>query len=183
MSTSHLFKAIFFFSLRKRHFTAVRGQVGSPKSNGTVYRILRKQILQPESLVRIRTSRSLPKEGDPSWVEGFVHSTRCLSISRPEERCSADCPYFGLARLVPRRKLVSFFVLCFIYFFVFVFWWNENSRYIGLKPGGPDPFQASAVTTRGLCLYSGRDCNFFFLWHIWHSKSRVFKKPLAVLSK
>ena len=63
ISTSHLLKAIFFFSLRKRHFTAVRGQVGS---NGTVYRILRKQILQPESLVRIRTSRSLPKEGDPS---------------------------------------------------------------------------------------------------------------------
>ena len=66
ISTSHLLKAIFFFSLRKRHFTAVKGQVGSPKSNGTVYRILRKQILQPESLVRIRTSRSLPKEGDPS---------------------------------------------------------------------------------------------------------------------
>ena len=66
ISTSHLLKAIFFFSLRKRHFTAVRGQVGSPKSNGTVYRILRKQILQSESLVRIRTSRSLPKEGDPS---------------------------------------------------------------------------------------------------------------------
>ena len=51
---------------RKRHFTAVMGQVGSQKSNGTVYRILRKQILQSESLVRIRTSRSLPKEGDPS---------------------------------------------------------------------------------------------------------------------
>ena len=40
---------------RKRHFTAVKGQVGSQKSNGTVYRILRKQILQSESLVRIRT--------------------------------------------------------------------------------------------------------------------------------
>ena len=181
ISTSHLLKAIFFFSLRKRHFTAVRGQVGSQKSNGTVYRILRKQILQSESLVRIRTSRSLPKEGDPSWVEGFVHSTQCLFISRPEERCSADCPYFGLARLVPRRKLVSFFM--FFFCFVFVFWWNENSRYIGLKPGGPDPFQVSAVTTRGQCLYSSRDCNFFFLWHIWHSRSRVFKKPLSVLIK
>ena len=120
ISTSHLLKAIFFFSLRKRHFTAVRGQVGSPKSNGTVYRILRKQILQPESPVRIRTSRSLPKEGDPSLVEGFVHSTRCLSISRPEERCSADCPYFGLARLVPRRKLVSFFMFFFGFFFCFL---------------------------------------------------------------
>ena len=162
---------------RKRHFTAVMGQVGSQKSNGTVYRILRKQILQSESLVRIRTSRSLPKEGDPSWVEGFVHSTRCLFISRPEERCSADCPYFGLARLVPRRKLVSFFM--FFFCFVFVFWWNENSRYIGLKPGGPDPFQVSAVTTRGQCLYSSRDCNFFFLWHIWHSKSRVFRKTIV----
>ena len=51
---------------RKRHFTAVMGQVGSQKSNGTVYRILRKEILQSESLVRIRTSRSLPKEGNPS---------------------------------------------------------------------------------------------------------------------
>ena len=51
---------------RKRYFSAVRGQVGSQKSNGTVYRILRKQILQSESLVRIRTSRSRPKEGDPS---------------------------------------------------------------------------------------------------------------------
>ena len=105
---------------RKRHFSAVRRQVGSQKSNGTVYRILRKQMLQSESLVRIRTSRSLPKEGDPSWVEGFVHSTQCLFISRPEERCSADCPYFGLARLVPRRKLVSFlFYVLYIFLFLF----------------------------------------------------------------
>ena len=120
ISTTHLLKAIFFSSLRKRHFTAVKGQVGSQKSNGTVYRILRKQILQSESLVRIRTSHSLPKEGDPSWVEGFVHSTQCLFISRPEERCSADCPYFGLARLVPRRKLVSFlFYVLYIFLFLF----------------------------------------------------------------
>ena len=74
--------------------------------------------------MRIRTSRSLPKEGDPSLVEGFVHSTRCLSISRPEERCSADCPYFGLARLVPRRKLVSFLYYV-LYIFLFLFF-NET---------------------------------------------------------
>ena len=129
ITTSYLLPSNVLFQLedrvsRKRYFSAVRGQVESQKSNGTVYRILRKQILQSESLVRIRTSRSLPKEGDPSWVEGFVHSTRCLFISRPEERCSADCPYFGLARLVPRRKLVSF-LFYVLYIFLFLFF-NET---------------------------------------------------------
>ena len=45
----------------------------------------------------------------------------------------------------------------------------------------PDPFRLSAVTTRGLCLYSSRDLLFSFLWHTWHSKSKECKTTIAKL--
>ena len=133
----------------------------------------------------------------PSW--GFEPHAVCPKKAIPAEWRVSCTPLSACLFRVPRRGAVqiahtsvspvwylgvsSFHFLCFFLFLFFVFWWNENSRYIGLKPGGPDPFQVSAVTTRGQCLYSSRDCNFFFLWHIWHSRSRVFKKSLSVLIK
>ena len=45
----------------------------------------------------------------------------------------------------------------------------------------PDPFRLSAVTTRGLCLYSSRDLLFSLLRHTWHSKSKECKTTISKL--
>ena len=73
---------------RGRHFTP-NGQVGSQRANGIICRIVKEKTLQSESLVRIQTSCSQPREGNPSWVESFVRSSQCLFIfmSRGEVQC------------------------------------------------------------------------------------------------
>ena len=96
---------------RKRHFTAVMGQVGSQKSNGTVYRILRKEILQSESLVRIRTSRSLP------WRVSCTPLSACLF--RVPRRGAVQIAHTSVS---PVWYLgVSSFHFCFMFYIFFCF--------------------------------------------------------------
>ena len=99
---------------RKRHFTAVMGQVGSQKSNGTVYRILRKEILQSESLVRIRTSRSLP------WRVSCTPLSACLF--RVPRRGAVQIAHTSVSP-VWYLGVSSFHFLCF--FFVLFLFFDE----------------------------------------------------------
>ena len=132
---------------------------------GAIDRIVKEKKRQSESLVRIRTSSSPPMNGDPSWVESFVRSTRCLSIfaSRGEVQCRL--PILRSYPLVPRRELVSllllfFFYLSFFFFYLsFFFFFDMSNKPLNRsQTRRPDPFRLSAVTTRGLCLYSSGDC-------------------------
>ena len=97
----------------------------------------------------------------------------CL-FSRPEERCSADCPYFGLTLwylgISSHRFCFYVFNFCFLLFF------DASIKPLNRsQTRRPDPFRSSAVTTRGLCLYSSGGCIFFFLRSPWHSKSKEYK--------
>ena len=54
------------------------------------------------------------------------------------------------------NMLVLFFLLCFSFL---PFFFDTRSEPLNRsQTRRPDPFRLSAVTTRGLCLYSGRDC-------------------------
>ena len=125
---------------------------------GAIDRIVKEKKRQSESLVRIRTSSSPPMNGDPSWVESFVRSTRCLSIfaSRGEVQCRL--PILRSYPLVPRRELVSLLLLFFFIYLSFFFFDMSNKPLNRSQTRRPDPFRLSAVTTRGLCLYSSGDC-------------------------
>ena len=127
--------------------------------------------------MRIRTSSSQPKQGDPSWVEGFVRFTQCLFIftSRGEVQCRL--PILRSHPLVPRHKLVSVLFICF-WFFTFFFFDTSNKPLNRSQTRRPDPFQVSAVTTRGLWLYSSGDRTLFYLRHSSHSKSKEYKNLL-----
>ena len=97
----------------------------------------------------------------------------CL-FSRPEERCSADCPYFGLTLwylgISSHRFCFYVFNFCFLLFF------DASIKPLNRsQTRRSDPFRLSAVTTRGLCLYSSGGCIFFFLRSPWHSKSKEYK--------
>ena len=108
--------------------------------------------------MRIRTSSSPPMKGDPSWVESFVRSTRCLSIfaSRGEVQCRL--PILRSYPLVPRRELVSLLLLFFFFIYLSFVFDMSNKPLNRSQTRRPDPFRLSAVTTRGLCLYSSGDC-------------------------
>ena len=122
-----------------------------------------------------------PEKAIPAgWRVSCAPLSACLFL-RPEERCSADCPYFGLTLwYLGNDMLVSFLFLCFMVpaFFLFDTCTELLNR---SQTWRPDPFRLSAVTTRGLCLYSSRDLLFSFLWHTWHSKSKECKTTIAKL--
>ena len=142
------------FLLRKLHSETTRCIT---EIKGAIDRIVKEKKRQSESLVRIRTSSSPPMKGDPSWVESFVRSTRCLSIfaSRGEVQCRL--PILRSYPLVPRRELVPLLLLFFFIYLSFVFDMS-NKPLNRSQTRRPDPFRLSAVTTRGLCLYSSGDC-------------------------
>ena len=121
--------------------------------------------------MRVRTLRSQPKYGDPSWVESFVRSTQCLFVfaSRGEVQCRL--PILRSHPLVPRRKLVSLLFLCFSFFASFLFD-TSNKPLNRSQTRRPDPFQVSAVTTRGLWLYSSGDRTLFFFYGTVHIQSQ-----------
>ena len=124
--------------------------------------------------MRIRTSSSQPKQGDPSWVVGFVRFTQCLFIftSRGEVQCRL--PILRSHPLVPRHKLVSVLFICFLFF---TFFFDMSNKPLNRsQTRRPDPFQVSAVTTRGLCQYSSGDCICYFSPAHGHSKSKNTKK-------
>ena len=95
----------------------------------------------------------------------------CL-YSRPEERCSADCPYFGLTLwylgISSHRFCFYVFNFCFLLFFD-----ASNKPLNRSQTRRPDPFRLSAVTTRGLCLYSSGDCSFLAVHKKMKKKSGV----------
>ena len=123
----NLLQALFFLAwgscFRRRHFT-LNGQVGSQRANGIICRIVKEKTLQSESLVRIQTSCSQPREGNPSWVESFVRSSQCLFIfaSRGEVQCRL--PILRSYPLVPRQwyaRIVFIFMLygsCFFFYLI-----------------------------------------------------------------
>ena len=114
-----------------------------------------------------------PQKAIPAgWRASCAPLSACL-CSRPEERCSADCPYFGLTLWYLGVSSYRFF-LCFWVLFSFVFDMS-NKPLNRSQTRRPDPFRLSAVTTRGLCLYSSGGCIFFFLRSPWHSKSKEYK--------
>ena len=67
--------------------------------------------------------------------------------------------------LVPRRKLVPF-LFFYVFHFRFLFYFDTSNKPLNKsQTRRPDPFRLSAVTTRGLCLYSGGDFIWSFLQH------------------
>ena len=135
---------------RERHFTA-RGQLGAQKSNGTIYRIVKKKYFNLSPFWGFEPQAVSPNKAIPiGWRVSCTPLSACL-FSRPEERCSADCPYFGLTLWYLG---ISSHRFCF---YVFNFWFllffdASNKPLNRSQTRRPDPFRLSAVTTRGLCL-------------------------------
>ena len=73
------------------------------------------------------SNKAIPAE----WGVSCAPLGACL-LSRPEERCSADGPYFGLTLWYLGVSSKHF---CFFFYFVFVF---DETRIVdkGIKPGG-----------------------------------------------
>ena len=113
-------------------------------------------------------------------MEGFVHSTQCLFIfaSRGEVQCRL--PILRSHPLVPRRKLVSIFFSFLFLFILFPFVDTSNEPLNRSQTRRPDPFQVSAVTARGLCLYSSGDCVYSFSPVHWQSKWKEYKQVKPV---
>ena len=129
--------------------------------------------------MRIQTSCSQPREGNPRWAESFVCSSQCLFIfaSRGEVQCRL--PMLQSYPLVPQQWYAHIIFVCYgFYFLLFDTCTEPLNR---SQTWRPDPFRLSAVTTRGLCLYSSRDLLFSFLRHTWHSKSKECKTTIARL--
>ena len=97
--------------------------------------------------------------------------TQCLFIfaSRGEVQCRL--PILRSHPLVPRHKLASF-LFFFLIFLSFIFD-ASNKPLNRSQTRRPDPFRLSAVTTRGLCLYSSGDCSFLAVHKKMKKKSRV----------
>ena len=132
--------------------------------------------------MRIQTSCSQPREGNPSWVESFVRSSQCLFIfaSRGEVQCRL--PILRSYPLVPRQWYARIVFIFMLYGSSFFFLFDTCTEPLNRsQTWRPDPFRLSAVTTRGLCLYSSRDLLFSFLWHTWHSKSKECKTTISKL--
>ena len=84
---------------------------------------------------------------------------------------------FGTSAMICSYRFY-FYALWFLLFFLFDTCTEPLNR---SQTWRPDPFRLSAVTTRGLCLYSSRDLLFSFLWHTWHSKSKECKTTISKL--
>ena len=115
-----IYSYVFSFSAggscsRERHFTA-RGQLGAQKSNGTIYSIVKKKYFNLSPFWGFEPQAVSPNKAIPiGWRVSCTPLSACL-FSRPEERCSADCPYFGLALWYLGVSSYHFFP-----FFFFVF--------------------------------------------------------------
>ena len=84
---------------------------------------------------------------------------------------------FGTSAMICSYRFY-FYALWFLLFFLFDTCTEPLNR---SQTWRPDPFRLSAVTTRGLCLYSSRDLLFSFLRHTWHSKSKECKTTISKL--
>ena len=121
-------------------------------------RIVKEKTLQSESLVRIQTSCSQPREGNPSWVESFMRSSQCLFIftSRGEVQCRL--PILWSYPLVPRQWYARIVFIFMLYGSCFFFLFDTCTELLNRsQTWRPDPFRLSAVTTRGLCVYLSWD--------------------------
>ena len=118
---------------------------------------MKEKTLQSESLVRIQTSCSQPREGNPRWAESFVCSSQCLFIfaSRGEVQCRL--PMLWSYPLVPQQWYAHIVFIFMCYGFYFLLFDTCTELLNRSQTWRPDPFRLSAVTTRGLCVYLSWD--------------------------
>ena len=103
----------------KRHLPH-RGQVGSQKANGIIYSIVEEKNYNLSPLWGFEPQAVSPKKAIPAgWRDSCTPFSACL-YSCPEERCSADCPYFGLTLwylgISSNRFCFYVFNICFLLF-------------------------------------------------------------------
>ena len=123
---------------------------------------MKEKTLQSESLVRIQTSCSQPREGNPRWAESFVCSSQCLFIfaSRGDVQCRL--PMLWSYPLVPQQWYAHIVFIFMCYGFYFLLFDTCTEPLNRSQTWRPDPFRLSAVTIRGLCVYLSWDLLSFF---------------------